>query len=472
MINSENDHTEAIDSLVNSGVCQKRLLNQVDPQNKHILLIIPFENNSRLSELPEPIGLYSYAKASSHIYLNGRLIAENGHPADSAELEKIGVMDAIYYVSKSQFISGTNYLVYDMSSFNGYLTLGNPIHLIGFAPYQNAQSYIHQLTPLGLILSGFFVLACLYFAALMLNPARRQTIGYFLALSMTAMIQLFLEMSRALIAYDYPFQDLRLLLITTCSFLFGIILLAFVSSHYAEKNKLHWLYIGGIITFASLMLSPGYDLKTTFGILTPTIIATVILFLNVIKKNERSDLSLLIAFVSFIALALNSLQSFHEIIFYIILALLLCYLFIRQAIAFNHEQSARIDDEKQLSQLAYRLEQLSQQQKPAVISIPSVGEMAMINTTEIAYCKASGDYVEIYLINKQMKLYSGTLKSLLDKLPTNFIKVHRSYLVNIECVTNIQSSQTAGVISFAEFDDIPVSRRMLASVRKVFKNPI
>jgi DNA-binding LytR/AlgR family response regulator len=63
-----------------------------------------------------------------------------------------------------------------------------------------------------------------------------------------------------------------------------------------------------------------------------------------------------------------------------------------------------------------------------------------LNFDDIIWVEASGDYIKIQTIDKVQVVYS-TLKKMEEKLPQHkFVRVHRSFLVNISKITNIDST--------------------------------
>jgi DNA-binding LytR/AlgR family response regulator len=62
-----------------------------------------------------------------------------------------------------------------------------------------------------------------------------------------------------------------------------------------------------------------------------------------------------------------------------------------------------------------------------------------LNTNEILWVEAFGDYIKIQTEEKVHTVYS-TLKKIEEKLPEKFVRVHRSYIVNISKITNIDPS--------------------------------
>lgn len=63
--------------------------------------------------------------------------------------------------------------------------------------------------------------------------------------------------------------------------------------------------------------------------------------------------------------------------------------------------------------------------------------LTKLNTEAILYVEAFGDYIKIHTHDKVHTVYS-TLKKIEDKLDSNkFVRVHRSFLVNVTQITNI-----------------------------------
>tara|TARA_B100001115_G_C15790788_1_gene389907 strand:+ start:119 stop:850 length:732 start_codon:yes stop_codon:yes gene_type:complete len=79
--------------------------------------------------------------------------------------------------------------------------------------------------------------------------------------------------------------------------------------------------------------------------------------------------------------------------------------------------------------------------------------LVKIRQGDIAYAEAKGDYVLIKTLNESFIIYS-TLKKVVDKLnASNFLQVHRSFLVNLDHIQDIEET-TVSIIGKV----IPVSR--------------
>jgi two-component system LytT family response regulator len=86
--------------------------------------------------------------------------------------------------------------------------------------------------------------------------------------------------------------------------------------------------------------------------------------------------------------------------------------------------------------------------------IKSEYKMVRINFNEIRYIEGMKEYVRIHLTNHKPMMTLLSMKSLEEKLPSEiFMRVHRSYIVNLDKVTTIERFRIV-------FDDkvrIPVS---------------
>lgn len=88
------------------------------------------------------------------------------------------------------------------------------------------------------------------------------------------------------------------------------------------------------------------------------------------------------------------------------------------------------------------------------IFVKADGRWNKVNIEEIKYLQAMGDYVRIFTQNGNF-MVNKTMKDLLDSLPAEkFVRVHRSYIVNIDHIENIEDNTI--VIGR---DVIPISER-------------
>lgn len=67
-------------------------------------------------------------------------------------------------------------------------------------------------------------------------------------------------------------------------------------------------------------------------------------------------------------------------------------------------------------------------------------EQVKINFSDLLYCEASGNYVTFHL-PKEKILSRMTLSETEKLLPSSFIKTHRSFVINPECVSKVERHQ-------------------------------
>ena len=91
----------------------------------------------------------------------------------------------------------------------------------------------------------------------------------------------------------------------------------------------------------------------------------------------------------------------------------------------------------------------------------------LLPVNEIIYFKSEGYLVNAYSVNEDINLLEKTLKHLELILPSNFVRVHRSFIVNIECIKSYQN--TGGGVYNIELRDgtsLPIRRSGLKLLRQ------
>ena len=441
--------------------CTQSLFYDANPQQRDIWLKTTIDLPVAWLDESTPLGLFVFAKSSSEAYLNNQFVGRNGTPSTIADDEFPGNIDAVFYLP-STLLKPTNDIVLHLSSHHGFLQLSRPIHFVGIGDYASPQSLFQNRTLFSMILLGALLLGTLYFLVL-----RQQSL--FLLMAGLASAQLAAESIRGIYAYSYPLHDLRLVVIVLLSMGFGLCLLAFVARKFAEQIFARWMVIGGITTALITIFTPSFDTKTALAILAPATCATALLAFETYQSRTRELVSYLSVFIIFDGVVLLTLNTFHNITYYLLIAAMTTYLFASQARALTRERKLLMDEQQRVSKLTFRLDQLKQQDTPTTIVVSGAGEISHISTQKISYCKAAGDYVELHLLDGRAPLYSGTLKGLESSLPNTFLKVHRSYVVNLEFVSTLKSLSGAGILVLKGGEEIPVSRRVMPIVRDTLK---
>ena len=98
----------------------------------------------------------------------------------------------------------------------------------------------------------------------------------------------------------------------------------------------------------------------------------------------------------------------------------------------------------------------------------------IFNERNIIFIESAENYCTIFYLSKeiiQKMLLRTTLKSLENQITSkNILRCHRSYIVNFDKVKNAKGNAQGYKLSFENYDSfVPVSRKYLESVNKIFK---
>ena len=461
----------------NEPECHQVTANRIDPQNTAIWVKSTIRIPALLRDAAQPNAVYVSGKTSSRVYFNGQYLGQNGTPSRLAKDEFPGTIDTRFYVPDVLIKEGYNEIVLQLSSHHGFLSLQGPVNFIGFGSYDESALLMRQSLWLSLVPLGVLALAALYFLVMSFSPLNRPTHILLFLMSLIVSCQLLAEISRTLFSYSYPLHDVRLLTIVGMALSFGTCLLYYIAMKLELKRPWIWSMSGLLVTVLAVIATPGFDPKTTLAILIPTCICTALIAYQLVKQPSKERAVYFGVFLAFTAIVLVTLNRFHDIVFYYIITAILFFLFSQQALKLNREQKQRKAQQAQVAKLQFQLQQNQQQQQPQKISINSAGRTKLVSIEQLAYGKAAGDYVDLYLEGGKHLLFSGTLKDLEKLLPDTFFRVHRSYLVNLAYVQSLgnksvdaqQTPAGGGFLMLSGGYEVPVSRRIMPMVRNAIK---
>lgn len=79
---------------------------------------------------------------------------------------------------------------------------------------------------------------------------------------------------------------------------------------------------------------------------------------------------------------------------------------------------------------------------PEFINIKENNTIYRLALNDILYFQSWGNYIKVYKINEDVKIFRMTFKMLLTILPSyQFIQIHKSYVANIIYITSIKKNQ-------------------------------
>ena len=105
------------------------------------------------------------------------------------------------------------------------------------------------------------------------------------------------------------------------------------------------------------------------------------------------------------------------------------------------------------------------------LSVKKGRRLHVINIDDLCYIKGSGVYSELHLQTGNTFLHSKSLNKLDAILPTNFIRIHRSYLVNITYAVCFRSHGASKYDLLMKNEEIiPVSRNRYQEIKDLEKS--
>jgi len=152
-----------------------------------------------------------------------------------------------------------------------------------------------------------------------------------------------------------------------------------------------------------------------------------------------------------------------------VVAGLLILLFVQQISVFAKETQARIEEKERGDKLQLIIDQNRHNQQALTLRVNHTNKAELIDVSDIVYCKGAGDYVELALTNGSTLLHSDNMANLEVSLPSIFLRVHRSYIVNTSLIKSLERKKSGvGVLILKGGKTVPVSRRIMPSVREHF----
>lgn len=92
---------------------------------------------------------------------------------------------------------------------------------------------------------------------------------------------------------------------------------------------------------------------------------------------------------------------------------------------------------------------------------------SLVELKNVAWVRADGEYSELRLIDGRSELHDKPLTALATLLPPDFVRCHRSHLVNIRHVRALHAgSGTRYWLTLSNGDQLPVGRTHIASLRR------
>tara|TARA_R100001143_G_scaffold63562_1_gene71925 strand:- start:6133 stop:7581 length:1449 start_codon:yes stop_codon:yes gene_type:complete len=361
-----------------------------------------------------PLGLYLSGTFSARVLWNGQETGFKGLPSVRPEGETAGPIDAIIHLPADTVRPGNNTALLELSSHYRQHSLNSIIHGSETLPGLRLASYSSEIRrPIGYYaapLLGFTLLVIATFVIVSANVPERR-----LALVMTSalLVAAGAEVFRAFYAYPYLWHMLRLGMVASALMVFACTLPFYIGRRNGFRLPTAGLLAitaAGVTT--TLWFGPPQDI--VHSALWASV--TVSLFLawrstHVSNKNRVFQVSALGCLV--LSLMLDRDLFFDQYLYAATVPL--------------------------LALLCRPMSIAIQPRKPDQLTVSSAGRTRVLDCKDILTVQGAGNYSEIRLASAETILDDRSLKDLLDLLPANFTRAHRSHLVNLDAVQELRS---------------------------------
>ncbi|MDR6968210.1 DNA-binding LytR/AlgR family response regulator [Flavobacterium arsenatis] len=123
----------------------------------------------------------------------------------------------------------------------------------------------------------------------------------------------------------------------------------------------------------------------------------------------------------------------------------------------------------ELAKTLFKFEKRVPEKKSTTICIKSYSDYQFVNLEDVVYLKADNNTTDIQLINGKVVNAYKTLKHFENALPFYFLRIHKSYVVNINHVSRIHFSKSKCYINYNEVLPFSLTYRknIEAIIRKI-----
>ncbi len=118
---------------------------------------------------------------------------------------------------------------------------------------------------------------------------------------------------------------------------------------------------------------------------------------------------------------------------------------------------------KAITKVLLLTENLSKSNEDQNIIIKANGVLVKVPTSKIDYIEAMGDYIKV-VVGEESHVVHSTMKAFISQLPDAFLRVHKSFIVNLDKVLEIDDNYVVG-----DYFNLPVSRSYKNDVKSKFK---
>ena len=410
-----------------------------------------------------PLTVSLIALASAEVRWNGVVIGRNGVPAPDRASEVPGLYVSAFMIPPRLIRPGVNILEARLSSHHLWAPVMMPIHDFGVGFYESPSLpgigyYLPAMLTLGALLAGL-----VYFAAAFVSDrADRGALAIALAAAASA-VQLLVEVSRAFIAYTYPWHLNRVSAIALLSALTACLIVAYAGRRFAPHWTRRMTISTALLSAAMILLVPGFDLKALGPIGLGYVWLGVAALLGWRTMKKPATVALAIALAA-LALMAWGFTDYLDRTHYLLLAFVVILLVSEQVIALRRARGERDEQTRLAAALAERLRKAEESGEP-ILALRDGSRIHRVAEGDIIAVRAADDYCDVLLTDGRTLLVTQTLARLLDTLPPRFMRVHKSHAVNRAHVTGATPRPGGGtLLMMSDNSEVPVGRAYARAV--------
>jgi len=400
----------------------------------------------------QPLAVELSGPFSAEIYFNGVIVGQKGVLPTSEMAEQAGPIDSVTALPSASVRSTGNLIAVRFASTRAGYSPTAVLQSLAITPYRPDARRSLRLYALTLGVAG--VLVVLAISSGRLAWERRDSRLYVLMGGLVALILAALaEMSRAYVNYTYDWHQPRQVLILLGTSVFIASLTVFCvwrwpgSGRLATNLRLGGLALTALIAIAGTLGFGGYDGKIVWVSFIGLVFCAVwTLWQGVV--SERWALSVCLVLLVLIGFNLVAPGAFIDRGLYAVVAVAMSDFLFRMT---DHLSP---------------LDEVEPETSEQVLSVQTSGRLYRVPVSDVVMLKAAGNYTEVHRTCGDWLLDQRGLAAVLECEVPGFLRIHRSYAVNlnqVEALLTRPGSRYA--IQLKAGGEAPVGRSRVQAVR-------